>query len=67
MGELEKDEAKTKFSDQSSKFNFQLCVYIGKTPHTHPLFGLDYVALFQLDNVAKQAQQAVCSCRKLQV
>jgi hypothetical protein len=28
---------------------------------------LDYVALFQLDNVAKQAQQAVCSCRKLQV
>ena len=53
----EKDEAKTKVSDQCSKFSFQLCVYIGKP--THPLFQLDYVA--------KQAQQAVCSCRKPKV
>ena len=36
----------------------QLCVYIGN-PQTHPLFQLDYVA--------KQALQAVCSCRKLRV
>ena len=27
----EKDEAKTKVSDQGSKFNFQLCIYIGET------------------------------------
>jgi hypothetical protein len=27
----EKDAAKTKVSDQGSKFNFQLFVYIGKT------------------------------------
>ena len=25
------NEAKTKVSDQGSKFNFQLCIYIGKT------------------------------------
>ena len=31
MVRREKDEAKTKVSDQGSKFNFQLCVYIGKT------------------------------------
>jgi hypothetical protein len=54
-GGWEKDEAKTKVSDQCSKFSFQLCVYIGKP--THPLFQLDYVA--------KQAKQAVYSCRKL--
>ena len=30
-------------SDQDSKFNIQLCVYIGKNPQTHPLFQLDYV------------------------
>jgi hypothetical protein len=62
IGRRENDKAKTKVSDQGSKFNFLLCVYIvyvGKTPQTHPLFQLDYVA--------KQAQQAVCSCRKLQV
>lgn len=28
---------------RSSKFNFQLCVYIGKNPQTHPLFQLHYV------------------------
>ena len=37
MGGQEKDEAKTKVSDQGSKFNFQLCVYIGKNP-TDPFF-----------------------------
>ena len=58
MGRREKGEAKTKVSDQGSKFNFQLCVYIGK-PQTHPLIQLGYVA--------KQDQQAVCYCRKLQV
>ena len=26
----EKDEAKTKVSDQGSKFNYQLCIYIGR-------------------------------------
>ena len=41
VGRQEKDEAKTKVSDQGSKFNFQLCVYIGKNPQTHPLFQLD--------------------------
>ena len=40
----EKDEAKTKVSDQGSKFNIQHCVYIGRSPLTHPLFQLDYVA-----------------------
>jgi hypothetical protein len=57
--EAEKDEAKTKNSNQGSKFNFQLCIYIGGNPQLYPLFQLDYVA--------KPAQHAVCSCRKLQV
>jgi hypothetical protein len=30
-GHQEKNEAKTKVSDHGSKFNFQLCVYIGKS------------------------------------
>ena len=45
-----------------------LALYLYReSPQTHPLFWLDYLALFQLDYVAKQAQQAVYSCRKLQV
>jgi hypothetical protein len=36
MGRQEKDEAKIKVSDQGSKFNFQLCVYMGENPQTHP-------------------------------
>ena len=37
----EKDETKTKVSDQDSKFNFQLLAYIGKTHRPIPLFQLD--------------------------
>jgi hypothetical protein len=58
-GGQEKDEAKTKVSDQGSKFNFSALHSYRENPETHPLFQLDYVA--------KQALQAVCSCRKLQV
>ena len=39
----EKDEAKTKVSDQGSKFNFQLCVYIGK-PH-RPILCFSWIEL----------------------
>ena len=68
IGGQEKDEAKTKVSDQGSRCYFQLCVYIQKNPRPILCFSfcfvlfcfLDYVALFQLDNVAKKAQQAVC-------
>ena len=46
-----------RFSDGCSKFNFQLCIYIGKTQRPIPLF--------QLDWVAKQAQQVVNSSKLL--
>jgi hypothetical protein len=45
----EKDQSKTKVSDQGSKFNIQHCIYIGRAHGAHPLFQLDYAALFQLD------------------
>jgi hypothetical protein len=35
-----------KFSDQVSRFNFQICEYIGETPKTHPLFWLGSVLCF---------------------
>jgi hypothetical protein len=40
------DEDNTKVSDQGSKFNFQLYIYIGKTYRPILLFQLDYVVLF---------------------
>ena len=36
----EKDEAKTKVSDQGSKFNSQHCIYIGKAYRPNPCFSL---------------------------
>ena len=39
MGRQEKKEAKKRFSDQGSKFNFQLCVYIGETQRPILCFG----------------------------
>jgi hypothetical protein len=42
-------------SNQSSKFNIQHCIYIGKVHRPHPLFQLNYVA--------KQGQQAVYSSK----
>ena len=39
----EKDEAKTKFSDQGSKFNIQFCVYIGKNPR--PILCFSWIML----------------------
>jgi hypothetical protein len=39
----EKDEAKTKVSDQGSKFNIQHCISIGRAHRPHPLFQLEYV------------------------
>jgi hypothetical protein len=54
-----------RFSDQGSKFNFQLCKYIGGKPKNPSLFWLGSAALFQLDSVAKQAQQ-LSSCLLLQ-
>jgi hypothetical protein len=56
----EKDETKTKVFDQDSEFFLILAAYLYReSPQTHHLFQLDYIA--------KQAQQAVCSCKKLQV
>jgi hypothetical protein len=63
----EKDEAKAKVSDQCSKFNIEHCIYIGRTHRPILCFNWIISALFQLDYVAKQSQQAIYSCRKLQV
>ena len=54
----EKDEAKTKFLIKAQSLIFSTVFIYGK-PTDPPCF--------QLEHVAKHAQQAVCSCRKLKV
>jgi hypothetical protein len=45
MGRQEKDEAKTKISDQGSKFNSQHCAYIGKTHRPLPILCFSWIEL----------------------
>ena len=58
----EKDEAKTKVSDQGSKFNFQLCVYIGKAHR--PILCFSWIML-QSKLSRQSAPVGNCRCSKV--
>jgi len=55
----EKNEAETKISNQGSKFNFQLCFYIGKTQR--PIFSFSW---FELQSQAHQVVNSSKLCRE---